>query len=402
MKVLQINSMPVGSTGKIMFDIGGCAVRNGIEMHYAYPTFDAPVPEEHKQDSYVIGNYMDSVISHILGRITGYNDCFSHHSTKAFIRYIEQLKPDILHLHNLHNCYLNLNMLFQYLKEKKLPVIWTLHDCWSFTGGCPYFTLEACEKWKEECHGCTQLKRYPKRYLDKSRQLFYKKKTLFNGMQDVILVTPSEWLSNLVKVSFLESYPCKVIRNGIDLKAFGVSTVDIRKQICAENKILILGCAYKWEKRKGLDSFIELANCIDDNYRIVLVGIDKKAEREIPHNIIAIPRITDRSKLCQFYTAADVFVNPTLEDNYPTTNLEAIACGTPVVTFNTGGSPETVNDQTGAVVAVGDVKEMYKKIQYIVANLRKYSTCCLQYAEEHDKAKMAAAYVKLYYEHIEK
>lgn len=399
MRVLQVNSMPVGSTGKIMFDIGACAAKNGIEMHYAYPTFDASVPEAHQQDSYVIGNYMDSVGSHILGRITGYNDCFSIYPTKSFIRYMEQLKPDLLHLHNLHNCYLNLNLLFQYLKEKQIPVIWTLHDCWSFTGGCPYFTLEACEKWKEECHDCTQLNRYPKRYFDKSRQLFHKKKALFSGMQEVVLVTPSEWLSSLVKVSFLESYSCKVIRNGIDLNVFSVSAVDIRKQICEENKILIMGCAYKWEKRKGLDSFIELAKRIDDNYRIVLLGIDEKTERKIPRNIIAVPRVADQSRLCQFYTAADVFVNPTLEDNYPTTNLEAIACGTPVVTFNTGGSPETVNDQTGAVVAVGDVKELYKKIQYIVANLREYSTCCLQYSKEYDKAKMAAAYVRLYQDH---
>lgn len=396
MTVLEINSMPVGSTGKIMFDIGSLAKKNKINVFYAFPEFDAPIPDNHIEDSYVIGNKAEIMISHVLGRVTGYNDCFSYFSTKQLLKHIEKINPDIIHMHNLHNCYLNLELLFTYVKQHDIKIVWTLHDCWSFTGGCPHFTLIGCEKWKTECYQCPQLSRYPKSYRDKSKQLFRIKRKNFTDIKHLTIVTPSHWLANMVNQSFLKNYPVKVIHNGIDLNIFHANSQNIHNELCEKNQILILGVAFRWDERKGLNTFIELSKMLDKKYQILLLGIDENTRKNLPENIKTIQKITDQYKLAQYYSAADIFINPTLEDNYPTTNLEAIACGTPVITYDTGGSPESVTADVGKVVEQNNTIGLCEAIDSVSRELEKYSINCQKKSEEFCRNNMCQAYVNLY------
>ena len=255
-------------------------------------------------------------------------------------------------MHNLHGYYLNVGILFDYLKTCGKKIIWTLHDCWAFTGHCSYFTAAGCEKWKEQCFCCPQKCSYPKSLIDKSERNFWRKRTVFTGIPNLTIVTPSKWLADLVKESFLKEYDVKVINNGIDLTAFKPTESDFRVKYGLENKKIILGVASVWDERKGLNDFVKLANEIDDDTCIVLVGVNEKQKKNLPSKILCVERTNNVAELAGVYTAADLFFNPTYEDNYPTVNLEAQACGTPVVTYATGGSIESVPSEN--VIPVGE------------------------------------------------
>lgn len=269
----------------------------------------------------------------------------AYFSTLAFLKKVDVVKPDIIHLHNLHNNYIHVGLLFEYIKKHNIKVIWTLHDCWAFTGRCPYFQVSGCEKWKNGCHDCPYPpNEYPSVKVDKSDVLWKKKKAAFTGVKDMTIVTPSEWLASLVKESFLTEYPVKVINNGIDLDAFKPTPSSFRseKEINDDIKIL-LGVSFEWNYYKGIDVLLELANRIDDSkYRLVVVGVENPDYYSFPKSVIVVPRTQNKTELAEIYTVADYFINPTREDTYPTVNCEAVACGTPVITFNTGGSLEAI------------------------------------------------------------
>lgn len=365
-RIVQINGGAKGSTGKIMMGIADVARAQGHEVMCASPITTTNRDAGEDCGYYRIGTFNSRRLNVALARITGFNGCFAWFETYKLLKKIDEFKPDIIHLHNLHDSYINLSMLFSYIKKHNVPTVWTLHDCWAFTGQCPHFTIVKCDKWKVGCHNCPQYKEYPASLYDNTKKMWQLKKKWFTGVKNMTIVTPSEWLAGLARESYLKQYPIEVINNGIDLNVFKPTHSNFREryEIPAE-KHIILGVSFAWGYRKGLDCFVEIAEKLGEQYQIVLVGTDDEIDKNLPHNIISIHRTQNQKELAEVYSAADVFVMPTREENYPTVNMEAIACGTPVVTFDTGGSPEMLDDKTGIVVKANDIEATKKAIKDI-------------------------------------
>lgn len=366
MRIVQINGGAKGSTGKIMMGIADVARAQGHEVMCASPITTTNRDAGEDCGYYRIGTFNSRRVNVALARITGFNGCFAWFETYKLLKKIDEFKPDIIHLHNLHDSYINLPMLFSYIKKHNVPTVWTLHDCWSFTGQCPHFTIAKCDRWKAGCHNCPQYKEYPASLYDNTKKMWQLKKKWFTGVKNMTIVTPSEWLAGLAKESYLKEYPIQVINNGIDLDVFKPTHSNFREQYgIPGDKYIVLGVSFAWGYRKGLDCFAEMAEKLGDKYQIVLVGTDGEIDKNLPKNIISIHRTQNQKELAEIYSTADVFAMPTREENYPTVNMEAIACGTPVVTFDTGGSPEMLNEKVGRVVPVDDVNEMMSEIKNI-------------------------------------
>ncbi len=396
MRVLQINSVcGVGSTGRIATDINKILKYQGHESYIAFGRGDA-----RECDTTIrIGNQFDNYIHVAKTRILDKHGFSSKQATQKFINKIEELNPDIIHLHNIHGYYINVEILFEYLKRTNKPVVWTLHDCWAFTGHCSYFDYVECYRWKTGCYSCPQKKNYPGSILmDNSRHNYLKKKELFKDVPNMTIVTPSNWLARLVKQSFLDEYDVKVINNGINLEVFKQTESKFREQHNLEDKFIILGVASVWEERKGYKYFLELSKTIKTDEIIVLVGLTDKQVENLPNNIIGITRTNSVSELTEIYSAADIFVNPTLEDNFPTTNLEALACGIPIITFETGGSVECINNECGFIVEKGNMKLLTDAIQIVKEKGKlSYSKECVRRAKTfYDKEDRFNDYIKLY------
>ena len=351
MRILMINSVcGIRSTGRICTDLAEMLEKQGHEVKIAYGR--ESVPEKYQKYAVRIGSDFDVKLHGLKARLFDASGFGSKRATKRFVEWVKAYDPDVIHLHNLHGYYLHLGILFEYLKTCGKKIVWTLHDCWAFTGHCAHFTLAKCEKWKTGCEHCPQKDSYPKSFSDHAKRNFEKKKSLFCGIPDLTLVTPSVWLAGLVKESFLREYSVRVIHNGIDLSVFQPTESDFRERYGLQNKKIILGVASVWDKRKGLDDFLKLSEILNDSYAIVLVGVSKEQKDKLPGNIVGIERTNSTKELAGIYTAADVFFNPTYEDNYPTVNLEAQACGTPVITYRTGGSVESVPPEN--VISCGE------------------------------------------------
>lgn len=393
MRVVQINATcGKGSTGKIAVDISRMLMDKGIENYilYSSPTSDYPLGLQCSDDKYI---KLQALKSRVMGNY-GFN---SSKATQKIIAQLERIRPDIVHLHNIHGHDCNLRLLFKYFKKNRTKLFWTFHDCWAFTGYCTYFDMAKCDRYKTGCGNCPQKNTYSWIF-DKSSSLYQKKKELFSGL-DLTIITPSQWLCDLVAQSFLKDYPVKVIHNGIDLNVFKPTYGDFRERYSIEfSQKVLLGVASEWEKRKGLDVFIELAKRLGDRYKIVLVGTDDAIDSSLPESIISIHRTNNQTELAQIYTAADVFLIPTREDNFPTVNLESLACGTPVITFNTGGSAESLDSSCGCVVKCDDVDSMEMEIKRICESNTFSSQACVERANLFDKDKKFVQYIKLYEE----
>lgn len=387
MKVVQINHFSYKAAGSIMFNLHKAMLSQGIESYVAW---GRGRKAENKHEYYM--NDETGVKIHALyTRLTDRTGFASTKSTRILIAWLEGIKPDIVHLHCIHGYYINIKLLFEYLRSKSIKVIWTQHDCWAFTGHCAYFDAAGCDKWITGCEKCGQLKTYPKSITDSSKENWDDKKRLFTGL-NATLVTPCNWLENMIKRSFLNEYPVSVIYNGIDTNVFHRVKSDFKEKnkIGADKKV-ILGVASEWTERKGLRDFIKLEEMINNHWKIVLVGLSKKQLKEIPAGIIGIERTNNVSELVEIYSSADVFFNPTYEDNFPTTNIEAIACGTPVITYKTGGCPEAVKSNDGFVVDKGGLQEVVdvltsKQLLRIDTGLDKQFT----------KENMIKEYLRLY------
>lgn len=402
MKIVAINMLHNGSTGKIMLGIAERARTHGYEVstfspntYYARRKIVLPEIEGHRYFGYRKENMLHLALS----QATGYFECFSFFGTRELIRRIDEIQPDVIHLHNLHNNSLDVRSLFRYIKKKKIAVVWTLHDCWAVTGKCPYFDFSQCDKWTSGCNRCPVLREYPKTYVDRVKEMWELKKKWFAGVHNMTIVTPSKWLGNIVSKSYLSNYPVKVIHNGIDLEVFRPRKSGIRQMLgIEESTYMILGVAFDWVTRKGLDVFLKLADCLPANYKIVLVGVSDTIRKQLPDQMIALPRTNHPRELAELYTAADVFVNPTREDNFPTVNLEALACGTPVITFDTGGSPESLDDSCGIVVARDDVDALRESICRVCSERPFSEEACILRAQKYDKTDRFDEYLKLYEE----
>lgn len=395
MRIVQINGGAKGSTGKIMMGIAEVARAQGHEVMCASPITTTNRDAGKNCGYYRIGTFFSRRVSVALARLTGFNGCFAWVATLRLLKKIDAFKPDILHLHNLHDSYINLPMLFGYIKKRNLSVVWTLHDCWAFTGQCPHFTIAKCDKWKTGCHDCPQYRAYPASCYDNTKAMWRLKRKWFCGIENLSVVTPSRWLAELVKESFLKEYPVHVINNGIDLRVFRPTPSDFRRRYgISPEKHIVLGVSFAWGVRKGLDCFVALASRLDEQYQIVLVGTDEQVDRQLPPSIISIHRTQDQKELAEIYTAADVFVNPTREENYPTVNMEAIACGTPVVTFNTGGSPEMLDEKTGVVVPVDDIFELEYRVKQL-CNVEKAAVFC-EKVDSFSMKMRCTEYLQLY------
>ncbi|WP_294750961.1 glycosyltransferase [uncultured Ruminococcus sp.] len=360
MKILLINSFcGSGSTGRICTDIYDILTGQGHEVRIAYGRNTSP--EKYRKDSYRIGTDLDVKLHGLKARMFDKVGFGSVKATKKFIEWVREYDPDVIHLHNIHGYYMNIEILFDYLKSCGKRILWTLHDCWAFTGHSAYCDAAGCTKWKNGCGNCPNLKEYPIAYTDDSSNNWRRKKEIMTGVPDMTIITPSKWLAELVKDSYLGEYNVEVINNGIDTDVFKPTYGDFRERYHLEEKKILLGVASVWEKRKGLDDFIKLSEMIDDSYRIVLVGLSDNQLKTLPEGIIGITRTNSVKELAEIYTAADLFLNLTYEDNYPTVNLEAQSCGTPVITYDTGGSGESVPESNK--IEKGNLKEVVKRLE---------------------------------------
>lgn len=392
-KLVQINVTCNGSTGRIMNQIQQTAENEGWE---AYSFFGRGKPAN--ENCYKITNMVDVLYSVFLTRVFGLHGYGCKRATKKLIKNIEKINPDVIQLHNIHGYYINIKILFDYLKKCNKKIVWTLHDCWAFTGHCSHFDYVKCDKWKTQCQKCIQKNQYPKSIIkDKSYTNYLLKKETFNDVKNMILITPSEWLAKNVKESFLQEYKVKVINNGIDLKIFKPTESNFRKENELEDKFVILGVANIWNERKGLNVFIELSKKLDERYKIVLVGLKHKQIKKLPKNIIGIQPIDDIKKLVEIYTMADLFINPSTEETMGLTTVEAMACGTYVLVNNKTAIPEVINKYSGDIVNNNNIEQYIEKIYKLKDKLYK-SEECIKQAQKYDHLKKYNEYLKIYME----
>lgn len=402
-RLLQIN--PVlrvsTSTGRIMQEIGELAMRNGWESYIAYsrgrdgikPCSSKLVP---------VGNKWSVAWHGVKTRLLDAHGLGSSGATRQFIKRMEQIKPDVIHIHNIHGYFLNYRILFDYLAKCDVPVVWTVHDCWLYTGHCYYYSYIQCNRWQDGCHDCPQRGQFPTSlWRDRSEKNYKDKRKAFTSMpKDRLVIVPvSEWIKSEMEQSFFRGYDFRVIHNGINTEAFQVyDSTEIRKKYGLGNKHVLLGVASIWSKEKGLDDFIRMAALLQEDERIVLVGIKPEERKRLPEKIVGIARTENMRQLAELYAAADAFINPTWQDNYPTVNMEAIACGTPVVTYRTGGSVEAVTEETGFVVEQGNWKGLLEAARQIEQRGKVYyQNRCREYALTHFKKEdRYLDYIRLY------
>lgn len=355
MRILIINTVcGIRSTGRICTDLAEAFENQGHRTLIGYGR--ESVPESIKCKTYKIDKDIDVKTHAILARAVDGDGRGSIIATKRFISRIDQFNPDVVHLHNIHGYYINHKILFDYLKETRKKVVWTFHDIWPMTGhGCICEGIK-CKKWETGCGNCPGKKNYPETIIDRSKENYRRKRKLFNSIENLTIVTPSNWLAGLVKCSYLKDHKIEVIPNGIDTDVFKRTASDVKTRYNIEGKKLLLGCATWWTQGKGIKDFYKMAKLLNSEYVIMLVGLSKEQIIQLPENIIGIQRTNDVRELVNLYSAADLFINPTYIDNYPTVNLEALACDTPVITYKTGGSAECLNGNNGKAFEQGDIR----------------------------------------------
>lgn len=384
-----------------MQEIGELAMANGWDSYIAYSGGRDGI-KPCKSKLLPVGGKLDVAVHGLWTRLTDRHGLASWCATRKFIQEIETLKPDVIHIHNIHGYFLNYKMFFEYLEKVDIPVIWTVHDCWLYTGHCYYYSSVGCDKWQSACGNCPQQKAFPTSwFIDASRRNYQDKDKAFNSIKDKLTIVPvSEWIRGEMSHSFLKDCRFQVIHNGIDLDVFDVQADDkaVREKYNLGSKRIILGLASIWCKEKGWDDFVKMSGMLNEDEVIVMVGVSEEQMKSLPSNIVAIKRTENVRQLAELYSAATAFVNPTWQDNYPTVNLEAIACGTPVVTYRTGGSIEAVTDKTGFVVEQGDVKGLLEAVRRIAERGKvKYTADCRAYAlANFRKEDRYADYLKLY------
>ena len=396
MKVLHINTTSNwGSTGRIAEEIGQYVRKSGGENYIIYGRYCNPSVSQ----AIKIGNKLDFYSHAIQTRILDNHGLASNIMTYKIVNIIMQINPDIINLHNIHGYYLNYKILFHFLSNFNIPVVWTLHDCWAYTGHCVHYSYIKCYRWQTGCHHCPQKNRYPSSwFIDRSKQNYIDKKNVFTSLKNMVIVPVSNWLEGEVKKSFLNKYPIKVIHNGIDLKTFYPHKV-LKKDLGLNDNFLILGVANKWDERKGINDFIHLRKILPQEYNIILIGLSQKQIDELPIGITGIKRTNNIKELAIFYSIANVYINFSVEETFGMTTCESIACGTPVIVYNSTACPEIVSSDTGYVVNPGNFEKIIKIIKEIKNKGKKqYLNACRQRAIQYfNKEDAYNKYLSLYY-----
>lgn len=388
-KLLLINaSINSTSTGRIAEEIGQQAMYDGFDVVAGYGF----VNNNSSLQTIKIGDKFDHYLHAIKTRILDEHGFGSRNATKTFIKEFQSSSIDIVNLHNVHGYYLNVELLAEFLRKIDKPVVWTFHDCWPITGHCSYFDAVNCERWKTGCYGCPNKHGYPtSKFIDNSKRNFELKKELFRSIPNLTIVAPCNWMANIVKQSFLDDKDVRVIYNGVNTDVFKPASTnkiyELKQTLGLQGKRIILGVASVWDKRKGLEDFKRVSASLREDEQIVLIGLNEEQKRSLPENITAFSRTENVAQLAAFYSMADVFVNPTYVDNFPTTNIEALSCGTPVVTYNTGGSPEAVDENTGEVVEKGNINALLLAIRnlYDMNNTQQCRERAIMYFDSRNR-----------------
>ena len=388
MKVLQINVRAKGgSVGKIISSLNHRCQSEGIEFAIAYGRGN--VEQNTFSDSFKIGTDKEIQAHALQSRIFGRTASYSKRGTSDLLKWIDRYNPDVIHLHGAYGYYVNMEMLFNYIADEKIPLISTLHSCWDFTGHCCYFDYPKCEEWKYGCNHCIRVHDYPECFFsDSTHYNLGLKNKLYHKLDKVRLITPSRWLQDLCEQSILRDIPVQTINNGIDINVY--KTVEIEKH----NKPIILCVANIWSERKGLDDILKLGDFLRDKAEIIVVGLSEKEIRKLPKNIVGITRTENVEELVKLYNSATIFFNPTHEENYPTVNLEAVACHLPVATYNTGGCAETIeNGKYGIIVENEDFSTVVNFLMSVYDGKTCFDYSNLSYLSQQT---MTDQYIKLY------
>lgn len=404
MKIFEINTVcGGGSTGRIAADLARMLEEKGDTCRIAFARGSAP----EDVSAFRFGSKAEIAWHGMMTRITDRHGMYSSHATKDLIAEMVRYGPDLIHLHNVHGYYLNIKRLFEFLRTYGKPVLWTLHDCWTYTGHCSHYTGVSCEKWKTQCETCPQKRNYPGSLLiDASRRNYKTKKALFCSVPDLTLVTPSNWLKNEVQCSFFGQpsrlYPagarCEVIPNGLDLNVFRPR--EEKKEAlfgaAVKGKKVVLGVANVWTEQKGFEDFIRLASMLGSDYQLVMAGVDETRKKRLPSNILAFSHTKNIDELAAFYSASDVYFNASIEETMGMTTGEAICCGTPVIVYRSTAVPESVGDGCGYVLKPGDLEGVKRAAAAICSNQEEYRNACLAYRDTFDKERAHEAYYRLY------
>lgn len=386
--LLQINiSANWGSTGKIAEQIGLCAMAKGWESYIAYGEIANPS----KSHLIRVSNRMNQYLHFAEQRVFDNEGQCSRIVTRRFIETIKRINPDVVQLHNIHDHYLNYRILFEYLNQTNIKVVWTFHDCWAFTGHCMHFVTKDCDRWKTGCHDCLMRGDHPKTVLDRCNRNWNLKKELFLSNKNLNIVACSDWIANYVRESFFKDKPLTVIHNGIDLNVF--RRIEVEKE---SSKFEVLAVSNVWSKEKGLEDIFQLRAMLPDDVRIKMIGLTKEQISALPADIVGVERTQNVEELVRYYSLADVLINPTYADTFPTVNLEALACGVPVITYQTGGSPEAVDERTGIVVPQGDVVAIADAINTIRSTPLSRQDCRDRVFTLFDQEKCFLSYISLY------
>lgn len=394
--LLLINvALNCGSTGKIVEGIGGLAISQGWEVYVAHGARYVNRSElNNYQVTSKLGEYMHyakSILFDAQGRGSGYE-------TKGLLKKMDEIKPDVVHIHNIHGSFLNYPILFRFLREKNIPVVWTLHDCWAMTGHCVHFMRTGCEQWKTQCKKCPQKHDFPPSYLlDRSKSNYTLKKQIFTAMEKMRITTVSSWLKGVAEQSYLKKFPIDVVPNGVDTASFVYTESDVRERYGIVDKKLILAVASGFEERKGIYDYVTLSRMLPAGYQLMLIGTNERDRNVLPDNVIAITRANGAAELAAFYSAADVLLSLSYEETFGLTIIEAMACGTPAVVYDNTAQPELITPETGQVVANSDVEGVAKAIEKICSIGKAcYSKACRARALEYDETESYQKYLDLY------
>lgn len=395
-KLLIINvALNWGSTGKIVEGIGKLALSNGWEVYVAH---GARYCNASVLKSIQVTSKFGELLHYVESSLFDAQGLGSRCATKRFLKKLDDIKPDVVHIHNIHGCFINYPLLFTYLKEHNIPVVWTLHDCWAMTGHCTHFMRTNCLKWHTGCNHCPQKRTFPTTYLlDRSERNYSLKKELFTSMPVMHITTVSNWLKGIAEASYLKKYPITVVPNGIKTDMFAPTPSKVKEKYGIQGKKLLLAVAIGLDERKGLFDYIKLAERLSEQYKIMLVGLTEEEIKRVPNNIIAVKRTNGAKELAGYYSASDVLLSLSYEETFGLTVVEAMACGTPAIVYDNTAQPELITPETGKVVPTGDIDVVLSAIKEVTSKPKdSYSEACREHALKFEEKGNYQKYLDLY------